>query len=136
MTGQMKRAAVANLIAGLAASSAGAHAAQTGLPPAAAGQLRATITDSVVQDAIRQTLAKAPEKHPQDSTALSGDKYRDFARQLDKAVVPSCFGPDALKHQPTTIEVGGWEIGTDSSNVNNILAKPFILLAALRGKCQ
>ena len=133
----MKRAAVANVIAGLAVSSAGAHANETEPPLTAAGPLRATITDSVVQNAILQTLARTPEKHPaRDSTALSGDKYRDFARQLDKAVVPSCFGPDALKLQPTTIEVGGWEIGTDSSNVNNILAKPFILVAALRGKCR
>lgn len=133
----MKSAAVPKLAACLTLTCIGGLAAADEPTSPPAPPLRAAITDSVVHDAIRDTLAKTPGKAPpQERSALSGgDKYREFARQLDKAVVPYCFGPDALKHQPTTFELGGWEIGI-GHEVNNLLAKPFILIAAARGKCQ
>jgi hypothetical protein len=54
-------------------------------------------------------------------------KYEQFARDFDEAEVPGCLGPNALKHQPPKIGPIG---------LGGILALPFLVVAAARGKCK
>jgi hypothetical protein len=39
-----------------------------------------------------------------NGTALSGNPYREFARQFSQTRKAHCLGPDALTHQPHTFE--------------------------------
>lgn len=81
-----------------------------------------------IRKAVRDTLAEHPAtplKH--DGQVLSADPYTGFARKMDEARVPSCWGPDAMKHQPP--QIGPIAIG-------GLLALPFWGLAIVRGKCN
>jgi hypothetical protein len=94
--------------------------------------LVARLTDDVVRDAVRQALAEVPvDQVRAPRTALSGDKYSNFSRKFDEARVPDCLHPDALRHQPTSIETKNWVIG-----VSGIYAVPSWLAAAASGKCH
>ncbi|MCS0657883.1 hypothetical protein [Massilia terrae] len=86
--------------------------------------LRIALSDEVVRQAVKETLAAEEKAAEQDrGRALSGDRYENFSRQFDEAKVPGCLRPDGLKNQPTYI-FGG------------LLAAPFVAIAALRGKCN
>jgi hypothetical protein len=81
-----------------------------------------------VRKAVRETLAEHPPTPlKRDGQALSADPYTSFARKMDEAQVPSCWGPDAMKHQPPRIGPIG---------IGGLLALPFWGLAIVRGKCN
>ena len=101
--------------------------------PAAAPSLRARLTDDVVKQAVRETLAEDPrEPKPAPSgRVLSGDRYQSFARTFSEAQIPSCLGPDALKHQPNKMDTKNWHF-----EANGTMALPFWAAAIARGKCK
>lgn len=97
-------------------------------PAASRPPLRLQLTDDVIRQAVRATLAEGaatPENHGR--VLSGGDRYASFGRQMDEARTPSCLHPDALKHQPA--QVGPIGLG-------GILALPFWGAAILRGKCE
>jgi hypothetical protein len=86
------------------------------------------MSSPAIRDAVRATLAEHPPAPlKRDGQALRADPYDSFARKMDEAAVPSCWGPDAMKHQPP--QIGPIAIG-------GILALPFWGLAIVRGKCN
>ena len=90
------------------------------------------LDDEAVARAIRDTLAENPEMgKPISGKALSGDGHREFARRFSQAEKAHCMGPDALKHQPSSVEYGGWLFG-----VGGLFALPFWGAAIARGKCS
>jgi len=95
--------------------------------------LRARLTEDVVKQAVRETLAEGP-REPQAAPSgrvLSGDRYQSFARTFSEAQIPSCLRPDALKHQPNKIDTKNWHF-----EANGTLALPFWAAAIARGKCK
>ena len=81
-----------------------------------------------IRDAVRATLAEHPPTPlKRDGQVLSADPYASFSRKMDEAEVPSCWRPDAMKHQPPKIGPIG---------IGGILALPFWGLAIVRGKCN
>ena len=107
-----------------------ATAAGAAQPPPS---LRARLSDDVVKQAVRETLAEGP-REPTAAPAgriLSGDRYQSFARTFSEAQIPSCLGPDALKHQPNKIETKAWYF-----EANGLMALPFWAAAIARGKCK
>ncbi|MGZ5200997.1 MAG: hypothetical protein ACXWC4_14600 [Telluria sp.] len=123
------------LLAAVLAAMPVVDAAGQDAPAAAPAQppLAARPTNDVIKDAVRETLASTPtSKHGQlDGRVLRGDSYKKFSRAFSEAEVPSCVRPDALKHQPTSVEYGGWVFG-----VGSIYATPFWVYAAVTGKCH
>jgi hypothetical protein len=118
----MSRISAALLITALASTSAGAQAPAAG--PRPAGPLLPRLTDAAIKDAVRQTLAETKKKSVQrDGVVLSGEKYENFARQVDDAKIPDCLHSQGLKFQPTFF-------------LSGLLAAPFVLVAAARGKCH
>lgn len=117
------------LVLSLVATDTGA--AEPG--PAATPSLRARLTDDVVKQAVRETLADGPRepKAAPSGRVLSGDHYQSFARTFSEAQIPSCLGPDALKHQPNKIDTkhGRFE-------ANGVMALPFWAAAIARGECK
>jgi hypothetical protein len=98
--------------------------------PAATQQpLMPKITEQMVRQAVRETLAaeaavQTLRRHEADT--LRADKYQAFATQFDEAKVPDCLHPDGLKRQPTNI---------GPIKIVGLYAVPFVLIAKLRGKC-
>lgn len=99
-------------------------------PPAfaqepAPGRLR--LSDEIVRKAVRDTLAESPRGAPQkNAPLLRGERHDTFARKVDEARTPFCWGPDGLKHEPPRI--GPIAFG-------GLLALPFLAGAIVRGKC-
>jgi hypothetical protein len=87
-------------------------------PAAARATVRALVADE------SQARASAPTTY---YGAARVDKYGTFAARFEEAAVPNCLGPNALKHQPPKIGPIG---------VGGILALPFLVVAAVRGKCN
>lgn len=95
----------------------------------------AVLTDQRIKDAAAQTIAAAPDafsvapnrQAALRGAALSADKYATFTEQFAHAKVPDCFGSDALKLQPPQI---------GSLVFSGLLAIPFLVVAAARGKCK
>jgi hypothetical protein len=124
----MKRLVVACSLTAFTLQAAAAQEAAVA-PPA---PLRAQLTDEVIRDAVKQTLAETGiDRRQRDSTVLRGDQYKKFERKFSEAQVPSCIHPDALRLQPAEIETKDWVIG-----LGGILVVPFIIVAAARGKCH
>jgi hypothetical protein len=98
-----------------------------------APSLRARLTEDVVKQAVRETLAEGPRepKAAPSGRVLSGDRYQSFARTFSEAQIPSCLGPDALKHQPNKFDTKNWHF-----EANGTLALPFWAAAIARGKCK
>jgi hypothetical protein len=99
-----------------------AHAAD----PAPAS-IRQRLDDEAIRKAVRETLAETPAPAKDHGPVLQGDAYGKFERQFDDARIPSCWQPNAMKHQPPRIgpiAVGG------------ILALPFWGAAIVTGKCK
>jgi hypothetical protein len=98
------------------------------------------LTDEVISKAVRETLAEQQAGQPgsprlASGKALSGDAYRKFEKGFSEAEKPGCFGPDALKFQPSTkvVKAGGQDYVV---GVAGLLALPFWGAAILRGKCN
>lgn len=89
-------------------------------------------SEESIRQAVREVLADHPgQARPAQGTALSGDPYKEFARQFSEAERPHCLGPNALKHQPASTVYKGWNIGA-----SGIFALPFWATAIVRGKCN
>lgn len=96
------------------------------------------LTDAVIQKAVRETVAEDadsktginPGTNPginRDAGALSAGKTESImSAAFDQARVPDCLHADALKHQPARIGFIG---------VVGPYALPWVIAAALRGKC-
>jgi hypothetical protein len=111
------------LIASLIVSIAGSASAQRPVPPNASTPLRSTLTRDVIRDAVKQTLANGEKEDQQaPERVLNAQRYENFARQFADAQIPDCVHSKALKFQPTLF--GG------------LLSAPFVVVAALRGKCR
>lgn len=86
------------------------------------------MSDPAIRQAVKEVLAEHPPTPiKRDGQALRADPYAAFGRKMDEARVPSCWGPDAMKHQPPQIGPIG---------IGGILALPFWGAAILRGKCN
>nr|WP_315217231.1 hypothetical protein [uncultured Duganella sp.] len=141
----MRRMIMAGLMA-VQAVGAPVHAQQAPAPeppmPAAletapAGEPTG-LTDAVIQKAVRETVAEDadsktginPGTNPginRDAGALSAGKTESImSAAFDQARVPDCLHADALKHQPARIGMIG---------VVGPYALPWVIAAALRGKC-
>jgi hypothetical protein len=89
--------------------------------------IRQRLDEDAIRKAVRETLAETPVPAKDRGPALRGDAYEKFERKFDDARLPSCWQPDAMKHQPPRIgpiAVGG------------ILALPFWGAAIVSGKCK
>ncbi len=116
----MKIAVFASLLA-----AGAAFAAEPASTP-----MRLRLSDEAIRTAVRETLADSPAPaRPDRGAALRADseRYDAFARQVEEARTPSCWGPDGLKHLPARIGPVG---------LGGLLALPFLGAAILRGKCQ
>jgi hypothetical protein len=79
-----------------------------------------------IERAVRATLAdqaSSADPAPEPAGTLSGANRDKFAEAFADAKVPGCLRPDGLKRQSTLI-------------FNGFAALPFILVAAVRGKCN
>lgn len=116
------------VIAVLALPAAGLDSASR---PSGDGQaqpvLRARLTDDVIKQAVRDTLAEQPSRPADTGGVLSGERAASFGRQMDAARKPSCWRPDAMKHQPA--QVG-------PITLVGSLAAPFWAAAILGGECN
>lgn len=128
---RLDRRLAASLIAISVAGEVLAQEETSDSPPRAA--LASNLTDDVIKHAVKETLAAEPRpKHGQlDGRVLRGDSYEKFSRKFSDAQIPNCLRPDALKHQPTSVEYKGWVFG-----VGGLPALPFWLYAAASGKCR
>jgi hypothetical protein len=122
----------ANVAVALLALHAGTLGAAEPVPHSpttpSTGDLRSRLTDKVISQAIRETLAETkdtPQRHEAD--VLSADKYQAFSEQFNEARIPDCLHSDGLKHQPAQIGPIGF---------GGMIALPFLALAKIRGKCQ
>jgi hypothetical protein len=89
--------------------------------------LNLPMTDPVIQKAVRETLADSRPGPLKEGQTLQGEAYDKFSRQMDEARVPSCWRPDAMKHQPPRL---------GPINLGGILALPFWGAAIVSGKCN
>ena len=94
------------------------------------------LTDQVIRKAVRDTVAESPQavtkpaahQEANDASAFSAARSsRIMAAAFDEAKVPDCLHGDALKHQPAKIGVVA---------VVGQYALPWVIAAALRGKCN
>ena len=88
------------------------------------------LTDAVIKKAVRETVAEDARPAAginRDAGALSaGTTERIMTAAFDEAKVPDCLHADALKNQPARIGFIG---------VSGQYAIPWVIAAALRGKC-
>lgn len=90
----------------------------------------AELADQRIRQAVADTIAATPDKASVPASqqeVLSAESYRTFTKEFTHAKVPSCLGADGLKFQPPTIGPIGF---------GSLLALPFVVLAAARGKCN
>lgn len=90
----------------------------------------AVITDAVIKKAVREMIAEDPRPlaPPLQERALSGGVTQaQLSAAFDRARVPDCLHPDALKHQPA-------QLGPIA--VVGLYSLPWVISAALRGKCN
>jgi hypothetical protein len=72
---------------------------------------------------VQQTLADGNKDEQHEPTVVfNAQRYEKFARQFAYARIPDCLHSQALKYQPTFL--------------TGVYAAPFVVLAALRGKCR
>jgi hypothetical protein len=96
-------------------------------PETRPSSIRQRLDDDAIRKAVRETLAETPAPAKDRGPALRGDAYVKFERQFDDARLPSCWQPDAMKHQPA--HIGPIALG-------GILALPFWGAAIVSGKCK
>lgn len=86
------------------------------------------LQDSVVEQAVRATLAELPSPGNGNADLLRSAAATKFARDVDYARVPGCLRSDGLKFQSTRL---------GPFTVHGIRAAfPFMIIAKLRGKCD
>jgi hypothetical protein len=105
-------------------SAAWAADSEPAKPPAS---IRERLDEDAIRKAVRETLAETPATAIDRGRVLRGDAYDKFERQFDDARLPSCWQPDAMKHQPP--HVGPIALG-------GVLALPFWGAAIVTGKCK
>ena len=86
----------------------------------------AALVKSYSYENSKSDLQKAIESHG-GTVALTKGQYDDFHAQMDFATVPGCLNSDGLKHDPPKIGPIG---------VGGYLAIPFVVHAAITGKCK
>lgn len=106
-------------------------AAEPPMPQLEAPPRPAGVTDAIIRQAVRDTIAEDPQplQAPgQGATALSGGVTQArLNAAFDQAKVPDCLHGDALKHQPA-------HIGPIA--VVGIYSLPWVMAAVVRGKCN
>lgn len=91
------------------------------------------ITDEVIKKAVRDTIAEEPHPAPAANQqagvlrATTASMEERMSTAFEEAKVPDCLHQDALKLQPAHIGPIG---------VVGPLSLPWIVAAALRGKCR
>ncbi|HZV67675.1 MAG TPA: hypothetical protein VFG03_22545 [Telluria sp.] len=87
------------------------------------------VSDKLIQDAVRATLAESKDAYPRrhEADTFRTDRYQTFAQAFGDARVPDCLHSDGLKLQPT---------GIGPVALGGLLALPFVGVAKLRGKCN
>lgn len=118
--------ALAGWITILAAPFAAALGDDASAPSAQPG-LRSRLSGDVIRNAVKETLAEAPASRRESAPALRAERYEAFGRQVEEARVPSCWRPDAMKHQPPMI---------GPVMLTGTYALPFLAAAIARGKCN
>jgi len=97
------------------------------LPPPPA---QPPLTDEMIRKVVREMIAEDPRPAaPSGSAGAFGavTPYSKMSAAFDQARVPDCLHPDALKHQPATL---------GPVNVVGPYSLPWVIAAALRGKCN
>ena len=90
------------------------------------------LTDEAISKAVRESLAEHPGSPARPSgKVLSGDPYQKFSREFSEARKPDCLHPDAMKFQPSSMVIGGWNVG-----LGGLFVLPFWAAAVVRGKCN
>lgn len=106
-------------------------ATETPMPQLEAPPQPAGLTDAIIQQAVRDTIAEDPQplQAPgQGAAALSGGVTQvRLNAAFDQAKVPDCLHGDALKYQPA-------QIGPIA--VVGIYSLPWVVAAVVRGKCN
>lgn len=97
-------------------------------PAGTPAPLMSRLTQDVIREAIRDTIAEPSEK-PQRllMDTLRVNNYGQFSQQFSEARVPDCMHGDALKRQPP--KIGPIALG-------GLFAIPFVVVAKARGKCN
>jgi hypothetical protein len=106
-----------------------------GAAQAGASDAGGRLTDKRIKEAVGATIAAAPDKdsvpaNQQDALRapmLSAEQYKKFEKEFAYAKVPYCLGDEGLKFQPPRIGF---------ISFSGLLAVPFVLVAAARGKCK
>lgn len=127
----MRRRGAALLLAGAAALAW----ADPPAPPAPVLRL----DDKAIRDAVKATVAEMPKlpaagARPDfggGATAPGAGGQAAIDRGFTAAEVGSCWGSDALKHNPPVIMVGGLPVV-----LGGLLALPHVFYAATSGKCK
>ena len=104
--------------------------AKAAMAPAA----QAMLVDPRIADGVAAMLAAAPEHDPAPNrqNGLQAQVYgadaaaAKFSKDFTEAKIPSCGGANPLKFQPSRIGPVGF---------SGLFAAPFLVVAALRGKC-
>ena len=106
------------------AAAFGAPEAPAPAPPAVLD-----LSDKLIHDAVRATLAASKDDNPRrhEADTLRPDRYQMFAQAFADARVPDCLHSDGLKRQP---------VGIGPVVIRGVLALPFVAVAKLRGKCN
>ena len=96
------------------------------------------LSDEVISKAVRETLAEEGRTgvKRESGKAFSADAtYQKFEKGFSEAEKPGCFGPNALKFQPSTkvVKAGGQDYVV---GVAGLFALPFWAAAIVRGKCN
>lgn len=100
------------------------------------------LDDQAIRDAVKATVAEMPKLPPPDARADFGGSavpgsapgaggQAAIDRAFIAAEVGSCWGSDALKHNPPVIMVGGLPIV-----LVGLLALPHVFYASASGKCK
>jgi hypothetical protein len=91
------------------------------------------LTDAIIKQAVRETIAEDPHPAPAASQqagvlrAVAPSVEERMSAAFEEARVPDCLHQDALKLQPAHIGPIG---------VVGPLSLPWIVAAAVRGKCR
>lgn len=92
------------------------------------------LTDKRIKDAVAEIVAAAPDKpaatlsgHAAPAGIVLSADNRSLARQIENATVPGCMGGDGLKFQPPQL---------GPVVFSGVFTLPFLLVAAVRGKCK
>jgi len=123
------------------AGTVGAAWAQSQPQPQPAPAPAPRIADEAIRDAVKATVAEMPKLPPPDakpdfSGGVAGPGEGAGSRAaIDRAFIAaevgSCWGSDALKHNPPVIMLGGVPLA-----LGGLLALPHVFHAASSGKCK